>query len=347
MKLNTPSLVALYLSSIAAIVSFVSLLILAPPTEYKMWLIDIIAVLVIFLLLYPITIYVLNRFFIKTLQPVYKTIKTFNFSTNDLEEELESSDYSYKLQNDVKLWATEKTKQIARLRQMEKYRKEFLGDVSHELRTPIFTVQGYISALIDGGIYDENINMKYLERSEKSINRMISIVEDLMAISKLESGELLLCKTLFDIYQLVEEVIESVENKASKKAIELQIEKSHLKNYWVRADRKMIYQVLSNLIVNSINYGKENGTTKVRFYDMAEHIMIEVVDNGMGIKETDIPRIFERFYRADKSHSKETGGTGLGLAICKHIMEAHHQKITVNSEWGKGTSFSFMLDKSE
>ncbi len=237
------------------------------------------------------------------------------------------------------------TGEIDRLKEMEKYRKEFLGNVSHELKTPIFNIQGYVSTLLDGGLEDPSINRKYLERADKSINRMISIVEDLETITRLESGELKLQLDEFDIVQLIDEVIETQEMRSKTKGIKLKFDKSFDKPIMVLADKKKIFQVISNLMVNSILYGKENGKTEIAVKKRKKKVYVEVSDNGMGISEYDLPRIFERFYRVDKSRSREQGGTGLGLAIVKHILEAHGESITVQSMVNKGTAFEFTLSR--
>lgn len=240
-----------------------------------------------------------------------------------------------------------KDKEIFRLKEMEKYRKEFLGNVSHELKTPIFNIQGYISTLLDGGLEDPMINRLYLERAEKSINRMISIVEDLETISRLESGELKLKHDKFNLTQLVEEVFEVHEMRAKSKKIRLRLAKKNTKPVWVYADKKRIFQVLSNLVINSINYGKESGKTEVTISKLDKKIQVDIKDNGIGISETDLPRIFERFYRVDKSRSREQGGTGLGLAIVKHLLEGHGETISVKSKENKWTIFSFTLPKTD
>ncbi len=312
-------------------------------TEWKMIVISSLSTFVIILW---VTNYFINNFFIQTIKPIYKIIRTVKSSSENIEEDIEDSNFAVNLEKEVDTWAREKTKQIARLRQMEKYRKEFLGNVSHELKTPIFTIQGYISTLIDGGMDDPSINKKYLLRTEKSINRMISIVEDLISISKLESGELLIKKDKFDIVQIVREIFDLEEDKAKAKHISLRLNIQDTEVQMVRADKHLIYQLLLNLIVNSINYGKDYGQTEVSFYEMDTLLLVDVSDNGIGIDKRDIPRLFERFYRVDKSRSKEQGGTGLGLAICKHIIEAHEQKINVSSQYGKGSSFSFTLERA-
>jgi two-component system phosphate regulon sensor histidine kinase PhoR len=231
------------------------------------------------------------------------------------------------------------------LKANEKYRKEFIGNVSHELKTPIFNIQGYVLTLLDGGINDPEININYLERAEKNINRMITIVEDLDMISKIESGILNLNFETFDIIELVNEVFEMLHLKSQEKFIDFVLIKDKI-ILNVVADREKITQILVNLLTNSIRYGKQNGITKVRIRDINNKALIDVADNGIGIAKDDLPRIFERFYRVDKSRSQKSGGTGLGLSIVKHIIEAHQEKIFVDSELKIGTVFTFSLKKA-
>ncbi|WP_075603819.1 sensor histidine kinase [Saccharicrinis aurantiacus] len=278
------------------------------------------------------------------IKPIYKTIHNFNAGTPDFQH-LSNSEPLKTVSLEVADWIQGKTKEIQELKQTEKYRKEFLGNVSHELKTPIFNIQGYILTLMDGGIDDPNINMLYLNRTEKSIDRMISIIEDLEAISKLEAGELEIKKETFNLFQLIEDVYDMQDIRAKDRDITLKLNKAGQKQLLVNADKQRIFQVVSNLVLNSINYGKTGGKTSINFYDMDNRYLIEVKDNGTGIKEADLPRVFERFYRADKSRSRQQGGTGLGLAIVKHIIEAHNQTINVTSTFGKGTSFTVTLEK--
>ncbi|PWD99504.1 sensor histidine kinase [Marinilabilia rubra] len=286
----------------------------------------------------------ISLFIYAKIKPIYKTIHNFKPGINEIAEG--RNDIFSEVNKEVAEWMKGKTLEIQQLKQTEKYRKEFLGNVSHELKTPIFNIQGYILTLLEGGIDDPGINMLYLNRTEKSIDRMISIIEDLEAISKLESGELELEFTRFNIYSLVDEVFDLQEVRAAKRNIKLAFGRNADKTISVLADKPRLFQVISNLIVNSINYGKEEGKTTVSFYDMDNLVLVEVRDNGIGISQHDLPRVFERFYRADKSRSREQGGTGLGLAIVKHIIEAHKQTINVNSTPGKGTSFTFTLEKA-
>jgi two-component system phosphate regulon sensor histidine kinase PhoR len=220
-----------------------------------------------------------------------------------------------------------------------------LGNVSHELKTPVFNIQGYVLTLLDGGLEDETINRDYLARAEKSIDRMITIIDDLEAISQLETGELQIEPERFDIVALAKDVCEAQEMKATARGIILTVPDDS-RQMFVYADRFRIRQVLVNLVVNSVKYGKEYGETRIRFYDAGEKISIEVSDNGLGMAKEHLPRLFERFYRVDKSRSREMGGTGLGLAIVKHIIEGHNQTINVMSTEGVGTVFSFTLKKA-
>ena len=251
-----------------------------------------------------------------------------------------------RINKEVEDWADKKTGEIRKLKQLEKYRRDFLGNVSHELKTPIFNIQGYVLTLLEGGLEDPKVNRLYLERTEKSINRMISIVEDLESISRLESGEMKLKFVKFDIVKMAEDVFEMHEMRAKEKGIKLGFVEEKLKPIMVRADKKRIFDILNNLVYNSITYGTKNGRTKLSFMDMGSNVLVDVTDNGIGIDESDIPRIFERFYRTDKSRSRVEGGTGLGLSIVKHIIEAHDQTINVRSKINKGSSFMFTLEKA-
>ena len=232
------------------------------------------------------------------------------------------------------------------MKNTETFRREFLGNVSHELKTPIFNIQGYIHTLLDGAINDDSVNVKYLKRSSKSVDRMISIVEDLEMISKIESDKLELEYSRWNIVKHVEELFEIIEMKAIKRNMSLQID-NETKSPYVEADQDKIAQVFLNLIENAIKYGKEGGNIKVRFLDMGENLLVEVADDGDGIAEEHLSRLFERFYRVDKSRSRSEGGTGLGLSIVKHIIDAHRQNINVRSTENIGTTFSFSLKKSK
>ena len=293
---------------------------------------------------------VIKKFVIYKIKPIYQIVLARNIKTRELEEALaHKTNLVEEVGADLSAYAERNRQEILRLQENERYRKEFLGNVSHEIKTPIFNIQGYILTLLDGALEDKTINRKYLERSEKSIDRLINIVNDLEEISKLESGSLHLQIETFDVVALAREIADATEMEASKKGITLQVGHSTTvpaQPIQVKADRRHIGQVLVNLLVNSIKYGKEGGLTKISFIDLFDKVMIEVSDNGIGIASEDVPRVFERFYRADKSRSREMGGTGLGLSIVKHIMEAHHETITLRSELGQGSTFSFTLPKA-
>lgn len=226
----------------------------------------------------------------------------------------------------------------------QRFRREYIGNIAHELKTPIFTIQGYISTLLDGGLYDEKINTKYLKRADRGVDRILDLLDDLDLITKLDSGEFPLEIETFDILQLTREVFDSQELEAQERSISLSFLGYPKKQIFVDADRKRIFQVLSNLIVNAIKYGKENGRVTIDFDVLSEdHLLIEVIDTGIGISKEDLLRIFERFYRVDKSGDRKLGGSGLGLSIVKHIVEAHGQTLNVNSVKDKGSTFSFTL----
>ena len=250
------------------------------------------------------------------------------------------------LTQQVKKYATDKKLEIETLKVKEEYRREYLGNISHELKTPLFTVQGYLSTLLDGAINDKKVRKKYLERAEKGVERLIYIVEDLDMISKLEIGEVHLNNTKFDIVELIQNVFDMFEMSADNKNIILMFDRKYSKSIFVNADKEKIQQVISNLIMNSIKYGKENGTTEVTIEDLVKNkIIVRIRDNGEGIEKQNLSRIFERFYRIDKSGARSIGGSGLGLSIVKHIIEAHDEKIYLESEFKKGSEFSFTLEK--
>jgi len=308
---------------------------------------SISAILFFCMISYFLVLFILNRYINDKIKPIYKTIREVPISgkKSKLAEKLGTTNIA-DVQKQVEEWAKNQTDEITRLKDLERYRKEFVGNVSHELKTPIFNIQGYVLTLLDGGMDDPKINKLYLQRTEKSIDRMISIVEDLESITKLESGELKLNLVDFDLARLTEEVFELAQMFANQRSISLQFATKTDKPILVNADKKRIMEVLNNLVGNGIKYGKKHGRVNVGFYDLHETILIEISDNGIGMEKNDLPRIFERFYRVDKSRSREQGGTGLGLSIVKHIIEAHDQTINVKSAADKGTTFTFTLEKA-
>lgn len=289
--------------------------------------------------------YRVERFIYRRVKNIYDNVtilESSSFSNKSVTTDMDS------LTQEVNKFATTKKLEIEMLKVREEYRREFLGNVSHELKTPLFTVQGYLSTLIDGGLKDKTIRTKYLERAEKGVERLIRIVEDLDMITKLEGGNLHLNSSRFDVVKLVQDVFDLVEMKAAKKDIILLFDMKYNKPIYVEADREKVEQVLINLVVNSIKYGKEQGTTEVAIEPInSQKILVRIKDNGEGIENQHLPRLFERFYRVDKSGSRDAGGSGLGLSIVKHIIEAHEEKIYVESELGVGSEFSFTLKQAE
>jgi two-component system phosphate regulon sensor histidine kinase PhoR len=252
------------------------------------------------------------------------------------------------LTEEIEKFAKDKKIEIDTLKIREEYRKDFLGNISHELKTPLFTVQGYILTLLDGALEDKAVRKKYLQRAQKGVERLIYIIKDLDLITKLEVGDLNLELSDFDIIELIQSVFDLLEIKAGKKNISLTFDMNYEAPVYVRADRDKIQQVLSNLIVNSIKYGHHDGTTEVSVENLIRNkVIIRITDNGEGIPEEHIPRLFERFYRVDKSGSRKEGGSGLGLSIVKHIIEAHGEKIYVESVVDVGSEFSFTLEKAK
>lgn len=262
---------------------------------------------------------------------------------SDSSEEVDFESLSQKISNITE----DQSKEIDFLNERENYRREFLGNISHELKTPLFSVQGYLLTLIEGGIDDENIRDKYLNRINKSVDRLIYLVQDLDMITELEKGRINIQNQSFNIVALAKEVIDLLEIKAENKNIKLTL--NHSSNYPLKTigDIEKIQQVLINLVVNAINYSDENTEIKIEFKIIDNRIKISVIDQGFGIKNDDLSRIFERFYRVDKSRNRNQGGSGLGLAIVKHILEAHQQKIYVKSKFGKGSTFYFYLCKAQ
>lgn len=252
------------------------------------------------------------------------------------------------LTSDIKKIARENKLKIETLQIRDEYRKEFMGNIAHELKTPLFTVQSYILTLLDGAVGDETVRGKYLDRASKGVDRLIYIVDDLDLITKLEVGNLNMNISTFDIVEMVKEVFELFELKAHANGVALVFDKLYTSSIFVEGDKEKIRQVVTNLIINSIKYGQENGTTEVSIEQLShDKIIVRVTDNGVGIAEEHLPRLFERFYRVDSSGSRDKGGSGLGLSIVKHIIEAHNQKIYIESEHGVGSEFTFTLETAD
>ncbi|WP_394331566.1 sensor histidine kinase [Pustulibacterium marinum] len=288
--------------------------------------------------------YRVEKFIYKRVKKIYDDVsllESTTFNSQPVTTDMET------LTKEIEKFARNKKVQIETLKGREEYRKEFMGNVSHELKTPLFTVQGYLETLLDGAMEDKNIRKKYLTRATKGVDRLIYIVNDLDMISKLEVGNLVLHREVFDIVEVVQSVFDMVEMKAAKKNIVLTFDTKYEPVY-VNADKERIQQCIVNLVVNSIKYGKEDGTTEVSIENLVKNkVIVRVTDNGEGIENKNIARLFERFYRVDKSGNRKEGGSGLGLSIVKHIVEAHDEKIYVESVFGVGSEFSFTLEKAE
>jgi two-component system, OmpR family, phosphate regulon sensor histidine kinase PhoR len=336
---------ALYISLFASFfVMFLAKAMFKFPFKNLIWF-GLVFFFIIYFFSFVVLHYRVERFIFRKVKKIYDDISLLESSTfidQPITTDMEA------LTREVKKFATDKKLEIEMLKVREKYRREFLGNVSHELKTPLFTVQGYLSTLLDGAMEDKNIRKKYLKRAEKGVERLIYIVEDLDMITKLEVGDLNLEFSEFDIVDLIQNVFDLLEMKADKKKITLAFDNYHIQPVFVKGDKDKIQQVLENLFVNSIKYGKEGGLTEVSVINLTKKkVLIRISDNGEGIEKQNIPRLFERFYRVDKSGSRSEGGSGLGLAIVKHIIEAHKEMIYVESEFGIGSEFSFTMSKAK
>ncbi|WP_299158384.1 ATP-binding protein [uncultured Eudoraea sp.] len=309
------------------------------------WLMLLFFTIIVFAVTF-ITIQVrVERYIYRRIKKIYDDVsllESSSFTAHPVTTDMKT------LTEEIEKFAKDKKIEIDTLKIREEYRKDFLGNISHELKTPLFTVQGYILTLLDGALEDKAVRKKYLQRAQKGVERLIYIIKDLDLITKLEVGDLNLELSDFDIIELIQSVFELLEIKAGKKNISLTFDMNYEAPVYVRADRDKIQQVLSNLIVNSIKYGHHDGTTEVSVENLIRNkVIVRITDNGEGIPEEHIPRLFERFYRVDKSGSRKEGGSGLGLSIVKHIIEAHGEKIYVESVVDVGSEFSFTLEKAK
>lgn len=306
--------------------------------------------IVIFLGSYGLIVYTLQTFIYRKIKLIYK----FIYQTKASKKE----EFYYKnilpqksideVREDVEIWAEQRKEEIELLQQNEAFRKEFLQNLSHELKTPIFAIQGYVDTLLNGALENADVNKKFLQSTSRNIDRLVNLVDDLDAISKLESGEQLLLKDSFVIQELLKEVYDSLSIKADEKEIKLIIKKGCELPLLVFADKEKMRQVFINLVDNAIKYGKQSGTIEASFYKVdGARVLIEISDDGSGIAEEHLLRIFERFYRTDQARSRKVGGSGLGLSICKHIIEAHGQAIHVRSKIDVGTTFGFTLQSKK
>lgn len=341
LKSPTPRQIALYVSVLTTFVIFlVVIFINASAGDMNRALNIVLIPIISFAACFFVVNYFIDTFIYRRIKIIYKRIaeskQTENTALGNTLEDVE---------HEVENWAEDKNKEIASLKELEEYRRNYLGNVSHELKTPIFNIQGFLHTLIDGGVNDPSVNLSYLQKAARNVERLNSIVQDLETISQLEAGKLTLDIQNFDIQQLTNEVIEDMDLKAKEKNIKISFKEGANHGFRVRADRETIRQVLTNLIGNSVKYGKLNGQTKISFYDMDKIVLIEVSDNGIGIARHHLKHLFDRFYRVDKSRSRNAGGTGLGLSIVKHIIEGHNQSVHVRSTEGVGSTLGFTLEK--
>jgi two-component system phosphate regulon sensor histidine kinase PhoR len=343
-KTTKPSILILYGSLTFSTVSFFLALIIdfliIPFSNTLLFLIPLFSGVIAYSVFY----FLLKNFIYNRLTLIYRSIQVKNEHESGQKPSID--EVIEKAESDVKIWKEDRNTEISKLKEQEQFRREFLGNLAHELKTPVFSIQGYISTLLDGALEDEQINRSFLERANKATERMVNILEDLDQIAKLEVDNLKPEMRPFDVIELVKETFETLELTAKQKNIELLLTKDYGPIHVV-ADRTKIGQVLTNLINNSIAYGKENGKTQIYVVVCVNLVTIEVTDNGIGIEPKHFPRLFERFYRIEKSRNRNDGGSGLGLAIVKNILDAHGQVINVRSTINVGSTFNFSLQKSK
>lgn len=347
-KNPTPRLLAFYAAAVSSfLIAGSALLFSVIDFTGSSWEFIFLLLLLSFVVTFLVFNFLLENFIYRKIKLIYKTIHTLKSTHKQGRKGLDlGEDIIGNVGKEVIEREQERSEEIANLKKLENYRQEFLSNVSHELKTPIFNIQGYVHTLLEGGIDDPEVNIHYLQRAAKSAERLCLIVEDLEEISRMESGDLHLDFRTFDIRELIADVFDSQELRGKELGIQFGFKEGMDTAMYVYADKEKIRQVLVNLVVNSLKYGRKGGSTLAGMYDMDENILVEITDTGIGIEAEHLPRLFERFYRVDKSRSREQGGTGLGLAIVKHIMESHNQTISVRSTPGVGTTFAFTLKKA-
>jgi len=337
------------------LLSFITALIIASANALmslllnRNWYIPLMVFFITFIVIYTLYHYTLQRFIYRKIKVIYKFIYQTKATKKEefFYEKILPQKSIEEVSADVQKWAAQRKDEIELLRANEQFRKEFLMNLAHELRTPIFSVQGYVDTLLGGALTDEEVNVKFLTNASKGIDRLVRLVDDLDEISKLESGKIPLIQETFPIQELIKDVYEELSLKAKERAILLLLKKGTERPIFVKADKQKVKQVLVNLVENAIKYGNDQGSVIAGCYDTDDkHVYIEISDDGPGIAEEHLPRIFERFYRADRHRARAIGGTGLGLAIVKHIVEAHGQTVNARSKLGVGSSFGFTLDKN-
>ena len=346
-KNPTPQRIALLASLFISLIIVIGAVALFYLGSINQWVVIIAFSILAFLTTYLTTIYYLRRYIYRKIKVIYKTIHNQKIAPEKKNKSVDlNQNIIEDVEKEVEEWSKKQQQEIEKYKSWAEYRRKFVGDISHELKTPIFNIQGYIHTLLDGALFEEGTNISFLTKAAKNVERLHTIVEDLEAISRMESGELILEMQAFDVKALTVEVFEELEIKAGTRDINLVFKEGADQAFMVKADRDSIRQILINLVHNSVKYGKEGGNTKVGFYDMDKNILIEVADNGIGIPKKHLNHVFDRFYRVDKSRSRAQGGSGLGLSIVKHIIEAHQQTINVRSTPNLGSTFGFTLEKA-
>lgn len=337
--------IALLAAFILALISLASLTCIHCLFHTLPWVIILSLSIFNFLTSYTVIYVLVNNFIYRRIKVLYKNIMQLKLGKTITQQQTNGDPLS-EVAAYVKDYSIKKSAEIDELKKMEKYRREFLGDVSHELKTPIFNTQGYIETLVNGAINNPKVNISYLKKASKNLDRLSNIVEDLLTISESEAGNIDLTITKFDIIKLIQQSFENQEMHADSKDITLSLKSDSPTSKMVKADKKQIETVLDNLINNAIKYGNDNGKVKVGIYNMDSDVLVEITDNGPGIEQEYLPRLFDRFFRIDKHRSRFDGGNGLGLSICKHIMEAHKQTIHVRSTVGIGSTFGITIAKA-
>jgi two-component system phosphate regulon sensor histidine kinase PhoR len=347
-KNQTPQQLSFYIAATcAAAIGLIALLLKAVGFLSLSWVETITVVVLALAVAFVVNFYLIRYYIFRRIKLIYKIIHRHKLPSDFRADKIEMSrNILGDVEREVDEWAEQHNREFEELERLATYRRRFIGDVSHELKTPIFNIQGFVHTLLDGAIHDPSVNTQYLQRAAKNVDRLQAIVEDLETINKLESGQMILDLREFDIHELAEEVFADLEMRAHDRRVRLTFKEGANQHFKVRADKESVRQVLMNLVHNSIKYGRESGVTKLSFYDMETFILVEVSDNGIGINPEYLNHVFDRFYRADKSRSRDAGGTGLGLSIVKHIIEAHKQTVNVRSTLGQGSTFGFTLEKA-
>ncbi|UFH55340.1 cell wall metabolism sensor histidine kinase WalK [Spirosoma sp. KNUC1025] len=341
----SPRLIALLLACLISALTLAFLAFVEGVTSTMLFVVGLSSFIISFFLVY----YAIELLVFREVNKMYKTIhhlkiRDFSISRKSITQ---NANPFKKLNDEIFVYVAKKQKEIDELKRLEQFRREFLADVSHELKTPIFAAQGFIHTLIDGAVDDEKVRDKFLSKAAKSLDGLDALVKDLVTLSQLETGEVKMGFERVDFVQITQEVFEQLETIAQGKSTLLSLKTSHEGPIWVKADPQRITQVMTNLVENAVKYGNDSGRVVVTLDEDKKHILVSVRDNGPGIPPQHLSRIFERFYRVEKSRSKDRGGTGLGLAIVKHILNAHKTKITVMSKVEKGTTFRFKLERMD